>query len=90
MAEKVTASNKENTQKRKPIRGFFRSFVDVKKWFSYDEVKTHTGVTWGLFKRLLSRSTDVRVETYDEAVKRLNLTPEQLVKRQRSFLGRVS
>jgi len=80
-------TKKVDTQKRKPIKKFFKSFVDVKKWSSYDEVSANTKNTWGLFRRLFSRATgEVRRETYEEAIVRLGLNEEQAIARKNNFL----
>lgn len=76
-----------STRKSKPVRSFFKSFVDVKRWSSYDEVSAHTKTTVGLFRRLFSRSIkEVRHETYEEAIARLGLTPEQVIAKKKSLL----
>lgn len=76
-----------STPKRKPVRKFFKSFVDVKKWSSYDEVSANAKTTVGLFRRLFHLSAqETRQETYDEAIVRLGLTPEQIQERKKNFL----
>jgi len=84
----MSEEKKVVSQKRKPIRKFFKSFVNVKAWVSYDEIKSNTKNTWSLFQRLIYRGPKegVRQETYEEAVIRLGLTPEQLLSRKRNFL----
>ena len=75
------------TQKRKPIKKFFKSFVDVKRWSSYDEVSANTKNTWSLFRKLVSRGTnETRHETYEEAIVRLGLNETQVVTRKNNFL----
>ena len=75
------------TQKRKPVRSFFKSFVDVKRWMSYDELSTNVKSTLGLVRMVFSRSTkQPQPETYEESVARLNLTEEQLISRKKVFL----
>ena len=75
------------TQKRKPIKMLFKSFVDVKRWSSYDEVSANTKNTLSLFRRLLSRGTnETRHETYEEAIVRLGLNETQVVTRKNNFL----
>ncbi len=77
----------EVSPKRKPIKKFFKTFVDVKKWSSFDEVSANTKNTWGLFKRLFSRGGgEKRQETYEEAIARLSLNPEEVVARKNNFL----
>ena len=86
-AKPETKEIKVVTKKRGPVKKFFKSFVDVKKWSSYDEVVSNTKTTWGLFRRLTSHGSQaVRHETYEEAIVRLGLTEEQIVKRKNNFL----
>ena len=75
-------------QKRRPIRKFFKSFVNVRKWVSYDEVSVNAKNTLSMFRRLVSRPSkdEVRVETYEEAIARLDLNPMQVLARKRNFL----
>jgi len=75
------------TKKSGPVKRFFKSFVDVKKWSSYDEVSTNTKTTIGLYRRFFSRSTEpIHQETYEQSVARLNLNETQLANRKRVFL----
>ncbi|EKE01722.1 MAG: IcmV [uncultured bacterium] len=87
--EQVAAKKQEIViKKRGPIKKLFKSFVDVKKWMSYDEVVTNTKTTIGLFRRLISYSKPeaIRHETYEEAVARLGMTEAQLLNRKKAFL----
>lgn len=73
--------------KKGPIKRFFKSFVDIKKWVSYDELKSNTKNVWGLFRRLFfSKRREARRETYEEAIERLGLTSKQIVTRKNNFL----
>jgi len=86
-AKSLEIQKNANTKKNKPIKKFFKSFVDVKKWSSYDEVSANAKTTWGLFRRLTSRGTkEIRQETYEEAIVRMGLTSEQIVTREKNFL----
>ena len=78
---------KEEIKKRRPIRAFFKSFVNVRKWSSYDEVANNVKMTGGFLRRLFSRNFKVvNSETYEESVARLHLTAEQLQQRKKVFL----
>ena len=62
------------TKKSGLVKKFFKSFVDVKKWSSYDDVSANTKTTIGLYRRFFSRSAEpIRQETYEQSVARLNL-----------------
>ncbi|MEI8054409.1 MAG: type IVB secretion system protein IcmV [bacterium] len=75
------------TKKSKPVKKFFKSFVDVKKWFSYDEVSANATTTVGLYRKFFSRNTQpIHQETYEQSVARLNLNETQLASRKRTFL----
>lgn len=78
----------KDAPKRKLIKGFFKMFVDVKSWLSYDEVSSNTRSTLNLFRRLfrMDAKQNMRQETYEEAVVRLGLTEEQIISRKRTFL----
>ena len=75
-------------KKRRPIRAFFKSFVNVRKWSSYDEVSADAKMTFGLFRKFFSRNTArvIKQETYEESVARLHMTEEQLLQRKKVFL----
>ncbi len=79
-----------NPKERGPIRRLFKSFVDVKTWLSYEELKSNLKNTSGLFKKLVSirksKDTEIRRESYEEAISRMALTEEQLKKRKQTFL----
>lgn len=78
---------KEEIKKRRPIRAFFKSFVNVSKWVSYDEVTGNVKLARGLLRRLFFRNLKaVNSETYEESVARLHLTAEQLQQRKKVFL----
>jgi len=83
----MSESKPTKAPRRKLARTFFKSFIDVKKWSSYDEVKSNTKTVWGLFRRLTQRPTqELRKENYEDAIARLGLTPEQIDIRKRNFL----
>jgi hypothetical protein len=77
----------KETKKRGPVRKFFKSFVDVKRWMAYDEVSGNVKTTFGLYRRLFTSSTKpVYHETYEESIARQNLTEAQLIARKKAFL----
>lgn len=81
--------NIKNEPPKKSVVGkFFKSFVDVKAWVSYAEIKTNAKSTYGLFARFFSNKTNkvIYKETFEEAVLRLNLTEEQINTRKKIFL----
>jgi intracellular multiplication protein IcmV len=81
--------NIKNEPPKKGIAGrFFKSFVDVKAWVSYDEVKTNTKTIYSLFARFFSKRPNKTIyqETFAEAVLRLNLTEKQINDRRKIFL----
>lgn len=88
MLEGKSEVSKNITPPRKgPVKRLFKSFVDVKTWLSYDNLKSDVKNVWGLFRRLFSRSRrEIYRETYEEAVIRLGLTSEQIVTRKKNFL----
>jgi hypothetical protein len=75
-------------QKSGLAKKFFKSFVDVKKWFAYDEVSANTKTTIALYRRFFSSggTEPILHETYEESVARLNLNEMQLASRKRAFL----
>jgi len=75
------------TKKPGLTKKFFKSFVDVKKWSSYDEVSANTKTTWTMFQRLIYRKPKaLRKENYKEAIARLGLTEKQTAARKNNFL----
>jgi hypothetical protein len=97
--ETNTAGKQEETQitkeaeatkepkKKGPVRKFFKSFVDVKRWMAYDEVSGNVKTTFGLYRRLFTKSAKpVYHETYEESIARQNLTEAQLTTRKKAFL----
>lgn len=75
------------TAKIKPVRSFFKSFVDVKRWISYDELSNNVKVTASMARRLFSHDTrQIQPETFEESVIRLNLSEEQLINKKNVFL----
>ena len=68
-------------------KGFFKSFVNVKEWVSYDELSTTAETTVGLYRKFFQRKpSQVLQETYAEAVARLGMNEEQQVRKGEGFL----
>jgi intracellular multiplication protein IcmV len=77
----------DDRPKRKYVRGFFKSFIDVRRWSSYDQLKANGKVIKSTFRVVFSLDKKpIIVETFDEAVARLNLTDEALQKKRSYFL----
>lgn len=76
-----------STKKSGLVKKFFKTFVDVKKWSSYDDVSASAKTTVGLYRRLLfSKPKLEHKETYEESVVRLGLSETQLAERKKIFL----
>ncbi len=68
-------------------RVFFRTFVDIKRWLNYDEVKGGLKTTVDLFNKFFSsRREPACRETYEESIARLNLNEMQLLNRKKVLL----
>jgi len=73
--------------KRKPIRGFFRSMVDVPRWVGYSEIKKSTKNLVGLAKAVFIPPKAEHNETFEEAVKRLQMNEDAVNKRMKQYLN---
>ena len=84
MDQNITNESPKTIKKR----GFFKSFVDVRSWVSYDEIKANTKSTYGLFKRFFTKKSAkiICLENFDEAMLRLKLTEKQIHDRKKIFL----
>jgi intracellular multiplication protein IcmV len=85
MAKKV----KEETEikpKRKPVRNFFKSFVNVKRWIEAEQIATYGKWVGSTAKNVFRRREAARTETFAEATKRLKLSEEDLKARAKQFL----
>jgi intracellular multiplication protein IcmV len=74
--------------KKGAMRGLFSSLLNIRKWSSYDEVKVSALAITHSIKDLygVGRGNAERVESFDAAVQRLQLTEDDIKKRTRSFL----
>ena len=82
---------KNEPPKKRKRWGVFKSFVDIRAWSSYDEIKTNTKSIYRLFLRLFSQKPNqtIRQETFEATVLKLNLTEEQINERKKIFLYSV-
>ena len=67
-------------------KGFFRSMVDFSTWMGTDSIKANGQAIGTIFERVRNYTPSGRVETFDEAMKRLGLDEEALNKRKRQCL----
>lgn len=77
---------KKVSEEKKPsrVKSFFVSFVNVKKWISYDELTSNTKNVFGMYKRLVyKKPTTIIQESFEESIKRQGLTELDLAKRKR-------
>jgi len=64
----------------------FRSFVNVHEWIGLSNLAVMTrGLASGISKIFRPEKAQ-RSESFDEAIKRLNLTPKQIQEKQKTFL----
>ncbi len=71
------------------LAALFSRVFHFRFWLDVDRVKKFTQYIIDLFQRLFVPSPKAPEESFDDALKRLNITPEQLFKRQR-MLFRMS
>lgn len=75
------------TKKKGLVRSFFKSFVNVRKWSSYDELSSSVKNVIELFRRFFFHTSEpVYQETYEQSVARLGMNEMQLINRKRVFL----
>ena len=89
MGKTNSSREQDNSQQARPRRkiGPLRSIVDVRSWIGYDELSSNVKNVFSIFVKFFSsKATEARHETYEEAVTRMSLTPEQLAKREKTFL----
>jgi intracellular multiplication protein IcmV len=74
-----------NEKKKGIIRRSFKSMIDVRRWVAWDEVvgsgKAIISLAKDIFK--MPKKRPLTKETFEETVKRLNLTDEEIVSRMR-------
>ena len=64
----------------------FKTFINPAGWLGLNAVKQNTRTTWDLIKGLFIIPTPERAETFDEAVKRFNLTSADILEREKDYL----
>ena len=70
---------------KKVVKRGFGSGLSPKKWIGYNTLKSDTVTLSKIFKSVFKRSKKTeRKETFEQAVKRLNLTEEDIQKRIKS------
>lgn len=72
--------------KKHPVRSFFGTFFNFKRWLAYEQIKENGKAVGHSAKSLFATKKSKHIETFDEAVQRLNLTEEDLVNRTQQFL----
>lgn len=64
------------------IRDIFKvsrkTFINPSAWIDLDALKTQNQMVWGALKSLFSTPVPVREETFEQAVKRLGLTEDDI------------
>ena len=72
----------------KVVRSFFGSLVNVKKWSSYDDIVDNAKFVAKSFKDLYKPKKEVGIKdaSFDELVKRLQLSEEDIKQRSKYFL----
>jgi len=72
--------------KRRPIRTFFKNLVNVRRWSNYDRVKDTGKIVFGTAKEFFIREKpEIRTETFEAAIQRMNLREEDVKARKRIF-----
>lgn len=66
-----------------------KRFLDVRTWSSYDQVKSSLANTFKSAKGLFSVRTSQRVETFEQAMQRLQLSEQDIAQRM-SFMLRLA
>ena len=69
---------------KKVVKKGFGSGLNPKKWIGYGALKADTITLTKIFKGVFKRSKTERKETFDQAIKRFNLTEEDIQKRIKS------
>ncbi|MCL5261663.1 MAG: type IVB secretion system protein IcmV [Gammaproteobacteria bacterium] len=73
-------------QEKARKRGFFKSFVDVRRWVFYDEIINNAKIIVNLGKSvLLLDKKPTTTETFAEAVERFQLSENDLVLKEKHF-----
>lgn len=65
----------------------FRTFFNPKAWIGTTNIRATTGIIWGITKSLFIPPKPERTETFDQAMERLDLNKEDVLKKQNTFLS---
>ena len=76
-------------KRRLRILTIFSRIFNVRSWLDYDRIKSFTLYLVNGFKKMFVPQTNEVTETFEEAIKRQNISEEELKKRQ-SALYRLS
>lgn len=63
------------------VKRFFKPFVDISSWGSFNQLKKQTDDIKGIAEKLFTTNTAKRHETFEEALARLNLTENDIQQR---------
>lgn len=84
---KTNTTEQQTKGKKRRVKKFFRSFVDVKRWLATEQIASSGRVLIdGAKSLLLPRKSEI-VETFDEAIIRLNLSEENIGERAKQFFN---
>ncbi|WP_454782753.1 type IVB secretion system protein IcmV [Legionella sp. WA2022007384] len=72
-------------KKQSRIGNLLRRIINVRRWFDWDRMKAFTLYLVNGFKRLFVPQKKVEGESFNEAVKLLNLTDESILIKQKSL-----
>ena len=72
--------------KKRRIRRVLKTFFNVKRWMAAPQIAAGGRAVGRSAKNLFTTHKAKRIETFEEAVERLNLTEDDLIKRSRHFL----
>ncbi|WP_454785659.1 type IVB secretion system protein IcmV [Legionella sp. WA2024007413] len=72
-------------KKQSRIGNLLRRIINVRRWFDWDRMKAFTLYLVNGFKRLFVPQKKVQGESFDDAVKHLNLTDESILSKQKSL-----
>lgn len=64
-----------------------KTFFNPRAWLGYDQLKSQTSTIWDIFKKLFTPAKPERQETFDEAMKRLEITEDDLKVKKATYLN---
>ena len=71
---------------KKQKSGFFRTLFNVKRWVASDQIVAYGKAITTQTRDIFKPQTPAFAETFEEAVKRFNLTEKDIVERTKQFL----